>query len=91
MQDDPSLPDRDSVRMPLPWEKAAADAADPDSFLNWFKKTLAYRKTQPALLTGGFEVLGSEQQELFRFKRTAVNGDAVTFTIDFKTYEYSWS
>ncbi|MDR0817806.1 MAG: trehalose synthase [Clostridiales Family XIII bacterium] len=105
MADDPSLPDRDSVRLPLPWEKVAADAADPDSFLNWFRQTLAYRKTRPALLFGDFEVLGAagagvqgaasaaggEPKELFRFKRTTSAGDTVTFMIDFRTFEYSWS
>jgi maltose alpha-D-glucosyltransferase/alpha-amylase len=95
MQDDPSLPDRDSVRMCLPWEKADADAADPDSFLNWFKKTLAYRRTQPALLYGDFEAVESARKELFSFRRTAPGRGGVTFTIDFtidfKTFEYSWT
>jgi maltose alpha-D-glucosyltransferase/alpha-amylase len=91
MKDDPSLPDRDSVRLPLPWDEADRAIADPDSFWNWFSATLHARRETPALLSGVFEVLPIEadKPEILRFRRTAQNGEAVVFEVNFATLEFA--
>ncbi|GHU62420.1 trehalose synthase [Clostridia bacterium] len=93
MKDDPSLSDRDSVRLPLPWDEADRAVADPDSFWNWLSSTLHARREAPALVTGDFEILpiDTDKPEILRFRRTAQNGGAAAiFKINFKSLEFGW-
>ncbi|MDR0851615.1 MAG: trehalose synthase [Clostridiales Family XIII bacterium] len=90
MADDPALPDRDSVRLPMPWADADKALADSGSFLNWFKETLAFRRKRPALLTGDLEILDGTCAAVLRFRRTIPDKDTVTFEIDFSTDTYRW-
>ena len=42
---------------------------DPDSLLNWYKKLIALRKTEPALHSGNFELLDSVR-DVIHYQRT---------------------
>ncbi|MDR1798069.1 MAG: trehalose synthase [Clostridiales Family XIII bacterium] len=90
MGDDPSLPDRDSVRLSMPWDAVERAQADPNSFLNWLRKALRTRRMCPPLLEGGFEILEGGPPQVFAFRRKAPDGQSVTFSIDFATMEYEW-
>jgi alpha-amylase len=46
-----------------------AQEADPESLLNFYKTLIALRKNQPALSQGTTEVLETEENALFAFKR----------------------
>lgn len=53
-----------------------AQNADPESTLNYFRKFIAWRKAQPALLTGSIEFFKTDEPVL-AFRRSAGNKDVV--------------
>lgn len=50
-----------------------AEEADPDSILHYFRKLIALRKSEDALLYGVFQLEAEEDEELFIYKRTLGN------------------
>ncbi len=53
---------------------AAAEAADPNSLLNWHKKLIAMRRGMPALHDGGVVMLDTSNVKVLSYVRTAPAG-----------------
>lgn len=50
------------------------ESAEPDSLLNWYKKLIALRRSNPALHNGGIIMLNKDDQDVLSWIRTAPNG-----------------
>jgi len=48
----------------------AAQEADPDSVLNFYRRMIALRKTEPALVYGSYELILEDDPQLFAYTRT---------------------
>jgi len=48
----------------------AAQEADPDSVLNFYRSLIALRKAEPALVYGSYELLLAEDPQIYAFTRT---------------------
>ena len=57
---------------------AAAEEADADSVLNYYKQIIRLRKTNPVLLNGVYEELLAENEQIYAFSRTEGNRRIVT-------------
>ncbi len=57
----------------------AAQAADPDSVLNWYKKLITLRKAHPALLRGTLTLTSPENPEVLEFRRKTKGETVVVF------------
>jgi alpha-amylase len=55
----------------------AAQAGDPDSLLNYYRKAVKVRRGLPALLRGGYVSVTSESPGVFAFMRTGTSGSAL--------------
>ena len=70
----------------------AAESADPDSVLSWYRTLTALRAASPELLYGDYEELFPESEQIFAFRRAAEDGEMVVllnFTNDAVTYDAS--
>jgi alpha-glucosidase len=64
----------------------ARQIADPDSVLNFFKKIIAIRKSEPALQRGEFKPLESQESFLMAFERR-LNKDRLLVVLNFSSRE----
>ena len=49
----------------------AAEAADPDSMLNWYRKLIALRRSDPALIEGSYRALDGTNANVLSYAREA--------------------
>jgi alpha-glucosidase len=54
-----------------------AEQADPNSMLNWYKKLIALRKTNPALHSGDFTMLNPADPNVLSYERASPSGKVV--------------
>jgi alpha-glucosidase len=59
------------------------EARDPDSMLNWYKKLIALRRSNPALHEGGMSMLETGNQNVVAWSRTAPSGEIVLVACSF--------
>ena len=57
----------------------SAQAADPNSVLNWYKKLIALRNTHPALLRGALTLMPQENTKVLEFRRKTQAEEVVVF------------
>ena len=57
---------------------AAAEAQDTDSVLSYYKQLIRLRKAYPVLLSGIYEELLADNEQIYAFSRTAGNRRTVT-------------
>ncbi len=50
------------------------ESAQPDSLLNWYRKLIALRRSNPALHNGGIVMLNKDDQDVLAWVRTAPQG-----------------
>jgi len=89
-----AVPDVQDLWLPLAPNYTEVNVArqldEPRSFLNYFRKLLAYRKSTPALLWGGYRSLNPEsveaQKNCFVFERNA-GGKRVVVALNFSSNE----
>ena len=89
-----AVPDVQDLWLPLAPNYTEVNVArqldEPRSFLNYFRKLLAYRKSTPALLWGGYRSLNPESAEVqkncFVFERN-VGGKRVVVALNFSSNE----
>jgi len=67
--DDVSRPDRDGLRLPMPWPAVVRQEQEPGSLLSWMKMLVAARRAHPALATGSIEFLKSARPAELAFVR----------------------
>ena len=60
-----------------------AESHDPDSMLNWYKKLIALRRSNPALHEGAMTMLESGNPQILAWNRTAPNGKAIVVACNF--------
>ena len=61
----------------------AVEARDPNSMLNWYKKLIALRRTNPAIHEGDMKMLESGNSQVLAWTRTAPNGKTVLVACNF--------
>ena len=70
---------------PHPWLRVASDykmvnvkteSADRNSLLNWYKRLIALRRSNPALRDGGMVMLNKENKDVLAYARTAPQGSS---------------
>ena len=61
-------------------QNAAAEDADPDSVLNWYRRLAEIRRNTEVLTEGDFQELMAESETVFAYQRTSGNGKAVILT-----------
>lgn len=64
----------------------AAQEKDPNSILNYFRKMVQLRKTDPALIYGDFALVDTENPKVFAYTRT-LNGRKLLVMLNFKAEE----
>jgi alpha-glucosidase len=60
-----------------------AESRDPDSMLNWYKKLIALRRSNPAIHEGDMHMLESGNRQVLAWSRTARNGQLVVVACNF--------
>ncbi len=77
---------------PHTWLPVAADykqvnveveSKDPDSMLNWYKKLIALRRSNPAIHEGEMKMLDAGNDQILTWSRTALDGKAVVVACNF--------
>lgn len=58
---------------------------DPNSMLNWYKKLIALRRSNPAIHGGNMTMLESGNEEVLTWSRTAPSGEVVVIACNFST------
>ncbi len=75
-----------------PWLPVAPDykqvnvekeSHEPDSMLNWYKKLIALRRTNPAIHDGAMHMLDTDNQQIVAWTRTASDGKVVVVACSF--------
>ena len=61
---------------------AESEAKDPDSVLNWYRKLLAFRKSNPVLLSGTWREIEPDNERVFAFARE-LDGEIVYVVVNF--------
>jgi maltose alpha-D-glucosyltransferase/alpha-amylase len=69
MGDDPSLPDRDGLRLPMRWDLRDGQRKDPGSLLRWMRRLIELRKRIRALGRGSLQVLEHPNPRVLAFVR----------------------
>jgi alpha-glucosidase len=59
------------------------ESKDPDSMLNWYKRLIALRRSNPAIHSGSMTMLESGNEQVLAWKRTAPDGDVVVVACSF--------
>jgi alpha-glucosidase len=59
------------------------ESKDPDSMLNWYKKLIALRRSNPALHDGDIKMLDTGNSQIVAWRRTAPDGKAVVVACNF--------
>ncbi|MES1239413.1 MAG: alpha-amylase family glycosyl hydrolase, partial [Chloroflexota bacterium] len=72
-----------------PERNVAAQAADPDSILSWYRRLLAFRAATPALHEGDQELLGVGDPDVITYLRTAPDGARAFVALNFANREAS--
>ena len=71
---------------------AAAEAKDPDSVLNYYKKMIALRKAHLGLVYGSFQLLAEADPQLFAYRRTlAETGEDYLIACNFSDQEAAFA
>ncbi|MBV9767517.1 MAG: alpha-glucosidase [Acidobacteriaceae bacterium] len=60
-----------------------AESKDPDSMLNWYKKLIALRRSNPALHDGEMKMLDVGNQQVVAWSRTAPDGKVIVVACSF--------
>ena len=60
-----------------------AESKDPNSMLNWYKKLIALRRTNPALHDGAMQMLNAGNDQIVAWTRTAPEGKVVVVACSF--------
>jgi len=60
-----------------------AESQDPNSMLNWYKRLIALRRTNPALHGGGMTILETGNPNVLAWSRTAPNAKSVVVACNF--------
>jgi alpha-glucosidase len=61
----------------------AAESNDPNSMLNWYKKLIALRRSNPALHDGSMKMLDAGNDQIIAWTRTAPDGKVVVVACSF--------
>jgi alpha-glucosidase len=61
----------------------AVESKEPDSQLEWFKKLIELRRTNPALHSGTMTMLDTANASVLSYERTATSGAAVVVAMNF--------
>ena len=61
----------------------AVESKEPDSQLDWFKKLIELRRTNPALHSGGMMMLDTANTSVLSYERKAISGAAVVVSMNF--------
>ena len=73
MGDDLSLPDRDGVRLPMPWTSGKVSVQDQErdagSLLQWMRRMIALRRRHPVFGRGSLELLLPDNRSVLGFLR----------------------
>jgi oligo-1,6-glucosidase len=67
----------------------AAEEKDPNSVLNYFRKTVKLRKALPELVYGKYEVLDKENKNIYAYTRT-LHGKQVLVLLNFSSFKPSF-
>jgi len=59
------------------------ESKEPDSMLNWYKKLIALRRTDPAIHDGVMKMLETGNQQIVAWTRKAPNGEVVVVACSF--------
>ena len=59
------------------------ESRDPDSMLNWYKKLIALRRSNPAIHEGAMTMLESGNEQVLSWSRTAPDGKMVVVACNF--------
>jgi alpha-glucosidase len=59
------------------------ESHEPDSMLNWYKKLIALRRTNPAIHDGEMKMLETGNQQVVAWSRKAANGETVVVACSF--------
>ncbi|HTU47845.1 MAG TPA: alpha-glucosidase [Bryobacteraceae bacterium] len=59
------------------------ESKEPDSMLNWYKKLIALRRTDPAIHDGDMKMLETDNQQIVAWTRKAPNGEVVVVACSF--------
>jgi len=60
-----------------------SEAKDPGSMLNWYKKLIALRRSNPAIHEGDMQIIESGNPQILAWTRTAPNGKVVVVACNF--------
>lgn len=77
-QSDPWLP----VHPDYPIRNVRQQSSDPDSLLNFYKKLISIRKSQPALQSGNFKPLGEDPKHILAYQRQ-YHDEIITVLLNF--------
>lgn len=70
---------------------AAAQVSDPQSVYHCWRQVLEKRKVQKDIFVyGDFQLVNEEDEKVFAYKRTGVNGDAALVVCNFAAEPVSW-
>jgi alpha-glucosidase len=59
-----------------------AEVSDPDSMLNWYKRLITLRRTNPALISGDMKMIDTTNESILAYTRT-VSGKSVLVALNF--------
>src|SRR5947208_13573231 len=59
------------------------ESRDPNSMLNWYKKLIALRRSNPAIHDGDMHMLESGNRQVLTWSRSAPNGQLVVVACNF--------
>ena len=60
-----------------------AESSAPDSLLNWYKRLIVRRRTNPALISGIMTMFDATNQNILSYLRTAPSGQSVLVAMNF--------
>jgi alpha-glucosidase len=60
-----------------------AESTDPNSLLNWYKRLIALRRTNPALISGDMKMIDATNDNILAYTRTAPSGESVLVAMNF--------
>jgi maltose alpha-D-glucosyltransferase / alpha-amylase len=80
--EDLSRPDRDAVRLPMPWPAVQVERRDHDSLLNWFAAAIRVRKELPHIGWGELTILDGGPPEVLALRHDW-EGEAVVILCNF--------
>jgi alpha-glucosidase len=60
-----------------------AESTETDSLLNWYKRLIALRRSNPALISGDMKMIDTTNDNILAYTRTAPSGESVLVALNF--------